>query len=269
MPHGAASRPNRPAGAELSARAAAARGRRRGCPSESTSVAAPPVEVARGACGRPGRSAGRCRCRCRAAGLDHAVGVEHQRVAASAACPAARRKSASGDQPEHRALGLERRPAAGAGAPVDAPAGGRPSGPRRRRCEVEARGGRRSRSPPPSPGEQVVVGRRAGTRRAGSAPSRPPKAPESSSARVPARSPLPETSTTATSSRPVVGVADDEEVARERRAAGRAEHRLGVPRPGQRGQHALALDPVAQVDQHRLAHAARRRRAGTGGTRSA
>ena len=92
----------------------------------------------------------------------------------------------------------------------------------------------------------------------GSAPSSPPKAPERSRARVPAPSPLPETSTTTTSSRsrsggpavttksPANGVPPA-----ERRAA-------SAWKPdGQRRDGALALDAVAQVDQHRLAPDAR------------
>ena len=86
----------------------------------------------------------------------------------------------------------------------------------------------------------------------GTAVISPPNAPESSSARVAAASPLPETSTTATSSRSSVADGDDE-VAGERRAAGRAQRRLGQPLAGQRGQLAVPLDPVAQVDEHRLA----------------
>ena len=51
-------------------------------------------------------------------------------------------------------------------------------------------------------------------------------------------------------------VAHDEEVAGEARAPRRADHRLGVPRARQVGQHPLTLDPVAELGQHRLPHAA-------------
>ena len=136
-------------------------------------------------------------------------------VAASARAPAPR--------PRAPPSGRNRRAAA-------RPAGGRPSAARRHRCAGRCRRARRWRSPRSSPGGAGSRWRRAGSRSAGSAPSRPPNAPESSSDREPACSPLPETSTTATwSDVPSRGARGDQEVAGERRAAGRAEHRLGVP----------------------------------------
>ena len=88
----------------------------------------------------------------------------------------------------------------------------------------------------------------------GSAPSRPPIAPESWSARVPAASPLPDTSTTATSSRlpSVRVVATTKSPANgEPPAEDRADSTSQFVR--QLRDRALRQDPVAQVDEHRLA----------------
>ena len=66
-----------------------------------------------------------------------------------------------GDQAEHRALGLEHRPAAGPGVQLHAPAGGRPCGARSRRCAGRGRGGSAVAKPSlPVLAEQVVVGGR-------------------------------------------------------------------------------------------------------------
>ena len=137
----------------------------------------------RGAAPRP------CR-RCRAAARRRAR-----------AGPRTSSKSASVDQAEHRALGLDHLPASRAGVTAGRPAGGRPCAARSHRCAGPARGGRRWRSPPPSPLEEVVVGRgqELGTAAARRAGRRTPR--RACSARVPAASPLPDTSTTATSSR--------------------------------------------------------------------
>ena len=172
--------------------------------------------------------------------LDHAVGVEQQRVAAAGRRPATHGNSASSIRPEHRPLGLEHRPAAGAGGAAARPAGGRRCGSRSRRWPGRARGGWRWRTPRPSPGAAGSRWRPAGTPPAAARVSRPPKAPESSSARVPACSPLPETSTTTTSSRSPSWRAGDDEVAGERRAARRPQRGLGVPAVGQRRDAALA-----------------------------
>ena len=107
--------------------------------------------------------------------LDHAVGVEQQRVARRHGAGRARGTSASVDQAEHRALGSMHRPAARAGGALR---GRRVAGGadlELRRCRGRARGGPRWRSPRPSPaaagsrwppaGSRRAAARRAGRRR--------------------------------------------------------------------------------------------------------
>ena len=101
--------------------------------------------------------------------------------------------------------------------------------------------------------EQVVVGRGQELSRA-SGGSMPLNAPERNSDRVPASTPLPETSTTTRSrhSSETSASATMKSPANER-AAGRPRHRLRVPLSGQRRRSPCLRDAVAQVDEHRLA----------------
>ena len=88
------------------------------------------------------------------------------------------------------------------------------------------------------------------------APSRPPSAPESISARVPASRPLPETSTTASSSRrPPSERADTRKSPPKAPPPAGAQIDVGVPARRQRRQLTLAAQLVAQLQQDRLAAA--------------
>ena len=96
----------------------------------------------------------------------------------------------------------------------------------------------------------MVAGRKSSC---GTEPSRPPKAPESSSARVPASTPLPDTSTSATSS----WLPSSERVATRKSPendAPPAERRTtsACQPTGSAGISPWARQPVAQVDQHRV-----------------
>ena len=122
-----------------------------------------------------------------ARGLDHAVGVEQQRVAGPQHARRRRRTPRPSSRPsagpsrlEHRPAARSRRASCGRRRVPGACAA------RSRRCAGRGRGGSRWRSPPPSPGAAGSRWRPGGSRPGGSAPSRPPNAPESSSARVPA-----------------------------------------------------------------------------------
>ena len=101
------------------------------------------------------------------AGLDHPVGVEQHRVAGRSRprTPGTRRPR-SGPRP-----GPRRRPSSGPSRRRGGrPAGGRRCGPRSRRWPGRGRGGRRWRTPRPSPAGAGSRWRRAGTPAGGSAP---------------------------------------------------------------------------------------------------
>ncbi len=189
--------------------------------------------------------------------LHQPVGVEHDRVAAPQQ-PADRGVRRVGDQAEGRALGGHRRPAPGAGGELHRGRVARAAHLDGTGARGRPRGGSRSRSPRPSPAGSGSRWPRSRKRSGGIAASSPPNAPDSWRARTPAWAPLPDTSTTAISRRvAVAGPGGDDEVARERRAPGRAQDHLGVPVPGQPREVADPHDPVAQLDQHRLAARAR------------
>ena len=122
----------------------------------------------------------------RFAGLDHAVGVEQQRVAAAQHPRDRRRTSAPSIRPRTGPLRLEHLPPAGPGV---AQGGRRVPGAADlevHRSRGRARGGSRWRTPRPSPAAAGTRWPPARNSLGGSAPSSPPKAPDSSSARVPA-----------------------------------------------------------------------------------
>ena len=195
----------------------------------STSRSAPPSKLPRSSRSAWPSSRSMPRPMSRARRLDHAVGVEHQRVAAAQhagrARELARRRSGRAPGPRSRAAPSGRRRRA-SWTRRRVPGGPDSKSPV---VEVEREVDRRWRSPPPSPGEQVVVGggQELGRPAAPSAGRRRPRTAAAPGCR-PAR-PCPETSTTRRRGRPVATSRRDQEVAGERRAAGRAQRGLGVP----------------------------------------
>ena len=188
------------------------------------------------------------------AGLDDAVGVEHQRVAGA--------ESAAGDvqlgsrhDAERRAPGAVDGPRPARGVTTRARAGGPRWSAGSRRSRGRAGRAPRSRRSRRSAGAAGSRWPRGTARCGGSAPIRPPRAPPNCSAFEAAPTPLPQTSTRISSKRrPLVVEVGDQEVAAVPHAA-RGEHgRLRAPALGQLGNRALGLQPVTEVGQHRLAH---------------
>ena len=184
--------------------------------------------------------------------LDQAVGVEHERVAARSTPRSVSDAAQVGDDAEHDALGPGDAPAARRPR-RSAPPGGCPA--EAITYSPEARSSERCTAvtKPSVAARAAHVGVAGGQESSrGTEPSRPPKAPDSSSARVPASMPLPDTSTSATSS--VLPSKDrHHEIAAERGAAGRPEHDRGAPALAEPGQLALGLDAVPQLEQHPVA----------------
>ena len=146
--------------------------------------------TSRAAATRPRPASGRCPGRCRAGAPRPCRRCRAAPRRRARARPRRRVNVASSIRPSTGPSVREHRPPAGAGQPQR---GRRVAG----RADLEvaawrgrARGGRRSRSPRPSPGAAGSRWPRAGSCSGGRAPSRPPNAPESSSARVPASSAL-------------------------------------------------------------------------------
>ena len=162
--------------------------------------------------------------------------------------------SAASDDTEDRTARPVHRPATRAGVELD---GRRMT----RRAHLEgpcprstARWIARGEALRPTPGAAGTRSPPAGSPAVGSDPSSPPKAPDSCRDRVPASSPLPDTSTTTISSSwPVAGLRGDDEVPGERRPAGRPHHGFGVPGAGSTGSWLWVAEPVPQVHEHRVA----------------